>query len=63
MVASQESGLEFAWKPIAELGQVALLPPSLDILIPRALSSDGALYVTYDCRTNSDERRATYLWP
>ena len=35
-----------------ELGLFALLPPSLDTLIPQALSSDAALYVTYDCRTD-----------
>ena len=62
-VASQEPGLEFAWIPLTELGQVALVPPSLDTLVPRALASDAALYATYDCRVNPDERDGTHIWP
>ena len=61
-VASRETGLDVAWIPLSELGLYALLPPSLDTLIPQALSSDGALYVTYDCRTDPDERRGTHVW-
>jgi ADP-ribose pyrophosphatase YjhB (NUDIX family) len=62
MVGSQEPGLEVAWMPLAGLGQVALVPPSLDRVIPRALASDAAVYVTYDCRKNSDERGGTHIW-
>src|SRR5262245_38480436 len=39
-VVSQEPGQEFAWIPIAELGRVTLVPPSLDTLIPQALAGD-----------------------
>ena len=62
-VTSQEPELEVAWIPLAELGRVALLPPSLDTLVPRALTSDAALYVTYDCRSDPDERGSTHIWP
>jgi 8-oxo-dGTP pyrophosphatase MutT (NUDIX family) len=61
-VSSQEPGLEFAWIPLAELGRVDLVPPSLDSLIPRAVASDAPLYVTYDCRTDPDERGGTRIW-
>jgi ADP-ribose pyrophosphatase YjhB (NUDIX family) len=62
-IASQELGLEFAWIPLAELGRVALVPPTLDVLIPRALVGDTALYVTYDRRVHEDERQGTRIWP
>jgi 8-oxo-dGTP diphosphatase len=61
--ASEEPGLEAAWIPLAELGRVALVPPTLNVLIPRALASDAALYVTYDCRRDPDERGGTQIWP
>ncbi len=63
LVASQEPGLEVAWLPLTELGRFDLVPPSLDAVIPRALASDSAIYVTYDCRTNPDERSGTRIWP
>ena len=62
-VTSQEPELEVAWIPLTELGRVALVPPSLDILIPRALTSDAALYLTYDRRSDPDERGSTHIWP
>jgi len=61
-VDSRETGLDVAWIPITELGRYALLPPSLDSLIPQALTSDAALYVTYDCRRDPDERGGTRVW-
>lgn len=61
-VASREAGLEVAWIPLTDLGRFALLPPSMDTVIPTALSRDAVLYVTYDCRRNPDERRGTRIW-
>lgn len=62
-VASQEPGLEIEWIPLRELERAPLVPPSLDVLIPRALASADTLYVTYDCRQDQDEREGTYVWP
>ena len=61
--ASREPELEVAWIPLTQLGRFALLPPSLEFILPRALSSDAALYVTYDCRRDPDERSGTHIWP
>ncbi len=61
-VASRESGLDVAWIPLTDLGRFALLPPSLDTVIPAALSRDAVLYVTCDCRRSPDERRGTRIW-
>ena len=63
MVVSHEPGLEFAWVPLTELGRVTLVPPTLDILIRRALAGDLALYVNYDCRRDPDEQAGTHIWP
>ena len=63
VVVSHELGLEFAWVPLTELGRVTLVPPTLDILIRRALAGDLALYVTYDCRRDPDEQAGTHIWP
>jgi len=62
-VASRETGLEVGWISLSQLGDAPLVPASLNDLIPRALASEKALYATYDCRLNPDERAGTSIWP
>jgi ADP-ribose pyrophosphatase YjhB (NUDIX family) len=62
-VSSQEPGLEVGWIPLAELSHTPLVPHVLDVLIPRALAGQAALYFSYDCRTDPDEHEGTEIWP